>query len=182
MGTVDPLRDIEEIRQVKHRHLRCIDLKLWDELGDTLTEDAVLHTGTSAFGKLVDITGRGQIVAFLRAKLGPAVLTGHAASQPEIAVDGDVATGIWSHRETMLATKHRIIVATNGFWEDSYQRGADARWRIARTGYVRNYEVMVSQDDLPSFKIISALGSELAGRAHSDPGLAADMTPAQGQP
>jgi hypothetical protein len=181
MGAVEPLRDIEEIRQVKHRHLRCIDLKLWDELGGTLTEDAVLHTGTSAFGKLVEITGRAEIVAFLRGKLGPAVLTGHCASQPEIAVDGDMATGIWSHRETMLATRHRIIIATTGFWEDCYERGPDARWRIARTGYVRSYEIMVSQDDLPSFKIIAALGGELSPGAHAEAGSPAGLTPAQGQ-
>jgi hypothetical protein len=31
---------IEEIRQVKHCYLRCVDLKLWDDLADTFTEDA----------------------------------------------------------------------------------------------------------------------------------------------
>jgi len=179
MGAAEPLRDIEEIRQVKHRYLRCIDLKLWDELGDTLTENSVLDTRTSAFGKLVEITGRAQIVALLRARLGPAVLTGHAASQPEIAVDGDSATGIWSHRETVLATTHRIVTASTGFWDDRYERGGDARWRIARTGFTRVYEVMLSLDDLPSFKVIAALGSELPESA--DAGLAADVTPVQGQ-
>jgi hypothetical protein len=169
MDTVESLRDIEDIRQVKYRYLRCIDLKLWDELGDTLTECATLQTGTSAFGKLVEITGRQQIVAFLRARLGPAVLTGHAASQPEITVDGDVATGIWSHRETVLATRHRMVIASTGFCEDRYERGAGPSWRIARTGYLRSYEVMMSLDDLPSFKIIAGLG------------LAADLAPAPSQ-
>ena len=31
---------IEEIRQVKHCYLRCVDLKLWDDLADTFTQDA----------------------------------------------------------------------------------------------------------------------------------------------
>jgi hypothetical protein len=181
MGAVELLRDIEEIRQVKHRYLRCIDLKLWDEIGDTLTENAALRTGTSAFGKLVEITGRPEIVAFLRARMGPAVLTGHTASQAEITVDGDNATGIWSHRETELATKHRMVIASTGFCEERYERGGDVRWRIAQTGYVRSYEVMMSLDDLPSFKIIAALGSELPESAYAGAGLAADMTPAHGQ-
>ncbi len=167
MGEVGPLRDIEDIRQVKHRYLRCVDLKLWDEIGDTLTENATLETGTSAFGKLVEISGRPEIVAFLRAKLGPAMLTGHTATQPEIVVDGDMATGVWSHRETVLATKHRLVIASMGFCEERYERGSDACWRIAWTGYVRSYEVMASMDDLPSFKIIAALGSELPGKAHA---------------
>jgi hypothetical protein len=181
MGTVEPLRDIEEIRQVKHRYLRCIDLKLWDELGDTLTRNATFDTGESAFGKVVEISGRPQIVAFLRARLGPAVLTGHVVGQPEIAVDGDTATGIWSHRETVLASKHRIVIASTGFWDDRYERGDDAHWRIARTAYVRTYEVMLSLNDLPSFKIISALGGELPESSYPDVGLPADLTPAQGQ-
>ena len=159
MDAAEQLLDIEEIRQVKHRYLRCVDLKLWDELGDTLTEDAVLDTGTSAFGKLAEIIGRLEIVAFFSAKLGPAVLTGHTASQPEITVDGDMATGIWSYRETVLSTRHRMVIAGTGFCEESYERCADARWRIARIGYLRSYEAMASLDDLPSFKITAALGS-----------------------
>ncbi len=169
MGAIERLRDIEEIRQVKHRYLRCVDLKLWDELGDTLTENATLDTGTSAFGKLAEITGRPEIIAFFRARLGPAMLTGHTASQPEITVDGDMATGIWSHRETVLATKHRMVIASTGFCEERYERGADARWLIARTSYMRTYEVMASLDDLPSFKIIAALGGELPENADGRP-------------
>lgn len=168
MGTIERLHEIEEIHQVKHRYLRCVDLKLWDEIGDTLTENAVFDTGTSAFGKLAEINGRLEIVAFFRASLGPAMLTGHTATQPEVTVDGGSATGVWSHRETVLATAHRMIIASTGYCEDRYERGADARWRIGRTGYVRTYEVMASLDDLPSFKIIAALGSELSGNGHAD--------------
>ena len=176
MGAVEQLLDIEEIRQVKHRYLRCVDLKLWDEIGDTLTECAILDTGTSAFGKLVEISGRPEIVAFFSAKLGPAMLTGHTATQPEISVDGDTATGIWSYRETVLSTRHRIVIAGTGFCEERYERCADARWRIARIGYLRSYEAMASLDDLPSFKVTAALGSlrplnGAAGHPVAAPGL-----------
>jgi len=179
MGAIERLRDIEEIRQVKHRYLRCVDLKLWDELGDTLTEDATLDTGTSAFGKLAEITGRPEIIAFFRARLGPAMLTGHTASQPEITVDGDTAAGVWAHHETVLATRHRMVITSTGFCEERYERGADARWRIARTSYVRTYEVMASLDDLPSFKIIAALGGELPESEYGDARPPADLAPAR---
>ena len=151
MEVAEQLRDIEEVRQVKHRYLRCLDLKLWDEIGDTLTEDAALASGTSAFGQVAEIAGRPQIVAFLRARLGAGTLTCHTASQPEITVAGDTATGIWSYRETVLATRHRMVIAGTGFCEERYERGADASWRIARTRYLRGYEAMASFDDLPSF-------------------------------
>ena len=173
MSAIERLHEIEEIRQVKHRYLRCVDLKLWDEIGDTLTEDAMLDTGTSAFGKLAAITGRPEIAAFFRARLGPDMLTEHTATQPEITVDGDIATGIWSHRDTVLATRHRMVIASTGYCEERYERGADARWRIAAIGYVRTYEVMASLDDLPSFKIIAALGGELPGNGHAGTGAPA---------
>jgi hypothetical protein len=175
MGVAEQLRDIEEVRLVKHRYLRCVDLKLWDEFGDTLTERAVLETGTSAFGQVAEIAGRVQIAAFLRAKLGPGTLTCHTATQPEITVDGDAATGVWSYRETVLATRHRMVIAGTGFCEESYERGADGAWRIARTRYLRSYEAMASLDDLPSFKITVALGSELPANGHPGGETPADV-------
>ena len=36
------LATIEEIRQVKYRYLRCVDLKLWDELAEVFTPDATV--------------------------------------------------------------------------------------------------------------------------------------------
>ena len=100
MDSLEGLRSLEEIRQVKYRSLRCVDLKLWDEIGDVFTEDADLDYGTVAYGKPLQIAGRPGIVAFFRTKLGPDTLTSHSAGQPEITVDGDSvsthrATGIW---------------------------------------------------------------------------------------
>jgi hypothetical protein len=154
---------IEEIRQVKYRYLRCVDLKLWEELGDTLTESAVLDFGTTDFGTSLEISGRSEVVAFNRAKFGPGTLTAHTAAQPEITIDGDTAAGVWSLRETLLATRHGMIITAAAFHYDRYERGADGAWRIARSSYARSYEAMVSLSDLPSFKIISALGDEPAG-------------------
>jgi hypothetical protein len=152
---------IEEIRQVKYRYLRCVDLKLWDEIGETLTEDATLDFGTTDFGGLLEITGRSEIVAFNRGKFGPGTLTAHTAAQSEISVDGNTAAGVWSLRDTLLATRHRLIITGAAFHYDRYERGADACWRIARSAYARNYEAMMSMDNLPSFKIIAALGGDL---------------------
>jgi SnoaL-like domain len=158
---LDGLCHLEEIRRVKYRYLRCVDLKLWDEIGDTFTEDATVDYGTIVYGKPLKISGRPEIVAFFRTKLGPDVLTGHVAGQPEITLagDGDTATGIWSFQDTVLATRHRMMIAGAAFYHDRYQRGIDGRWRIAHTGHVRTYEVMMSLDDLPSFRVTAKLES-----------------------
>ena len=170
MDSLEGLRRLEEIRQVKYRCLRSIDLKLWDEIGDVFTDDADLDYGTVAYGKPLQIAGRAGIVAFFRTKLGPDALTSHSAGQPEITVDGngaggDRATGIWQVRDTVLATRHRMLITGASFHYDRYQRGPDSRWRLAGTRCVRNYEAMVSLDDLPSFKLTAVLDGLLDGQA-----------------
>jgi SnoaL-like domain len=152
------LRDAEAICLLKHRYMRCLDLKRWAEIADTLTGNAAYVPGTSAFGRLAEIVGRAEIVAFLRAKLGSSLLTDHTAGQPEIKVDGDTATGIWSYRETVMATEHRMLVSGTGFCEERYERCADAQWRIAEIRYVRGYEMIMSFDDLPSLRLIMPPG------------------------
>jgi SnoaL-like domain len=151
------LETLEEIRQVKYRYLRCVDTKLWDEIGDVFTADAVVDYGTHAYDKPLKMSGREEIVAFFRKTLGPDILTVHAAGQPEITVDGEEATGIWSFQDTVIATKYRVVVSGAAFYHDRYRRDADGRWRISQTSYVRTFETTMSLDDLPSFKLIAAL-------------------------
>jgi hypothetical protein len=143
---------LEEIRRVKYRYLRCVDLKLWDEIGETFTADATADYGTPALGKPLQLKGRDEIVAFLRDSLGPDIITVHFASQPEIDIDGDTAVGTWCFEDTVIATEYRVVIKGSAFYEDRYARDDDARWRIAHTGYVRTYEATMSLDDLPSLK------------------------------
>jgi hypothetical protein len=152
------LETLEEIRQVKYRYLRCVDTKLWDEIGDTFTEDATVDYGTQAYGKPLKMSGRDEIVAFFRGALGPDILTVHAAGQPEITVDGDTAAGIWSFQDTVIAVKYRVVIAGAAFYHDKYRREAGT-WRISHTEYVRTYESMMSLDDVPSWKLIASLSS-----------------------
>ena len=146
------LAALEEIRRLKYHYLRCVDRKLWDEIGDVFTADATVDYGTKALGEPIRLRGREEIVAFLRKSLGPGIITVHFASQPEIDVDGDAATGTWSFEDTVIATEYRVVIKGAAFYEDRYARGDDGKWRIAHTGYVRTYEVMMSLDDVPSLK------------------------------
>jgi hypothetical protein len=146
---------LEEIRQVKYCYLRCVDLKLWDDLAETFTADATAEYGTPALGDPIRLAGRDAIVAFLRDKLGPEIITTHFATQPEITVDGDTARGTWSFQDTVIATEYRVVITGAAFYEDRYARCDDGNWRIAHTGYVRTYESMMSLDDMPSFRITS---------------------------
>ena len=173
------LAALEEIRRLKYRYLRCVDLKLWDEIADVFTPDATVDYGTLALGQPVRLAGRDEIVAFLRGKLGPDIITVHFASQPEIDVHSDEASGTWSFEDTVIATGYRVLIKGAAFYEDRYARGEDGRWRISHTGYVRTYEVMMSLDDAPSLKFTA---NRWAAGPGSEPGAEQQGAEQRAQP
>lgn len=133
MGTAD---DLEAIRQLKYAYFRLLDLKQFDELGLLLTEDA-----TSAYdgGNLAQ-RGRREIVAFLSGALGdPGVVTMHTGHHPELAVDGDHATGRWYLEDRVTIPAADLVIAGTALYDDRYRRTEDG-WRIAHTGYERIFE------------------------------------------
>jgi ketosteroid isomerase-like protein len=146
---------LEEIRRLKYRYLRCVDLKRWDEIAEVFTPDATADYGTPSAGRPLNLRGRDEIVTFLRDSLGNGIITLHSAGQPEIDVDGDTATGTWRFEDTVIATEFNVVIAGAAFYEDRYARGEDGRWRISHTGYVRIYETSMSLADLPSLRLTS---------------------------
>ncbi|MCU1351169.1 MAG: Bile acid 7-alpha dehydratase [Acidimicrobiales bacterium] len=140
---------IEEIKRLKYRYLRHLDLKQWDDFGSLFTDDA-----TASYGADLSFSSREEIVAFMRASLGPDMITSHQCHHPEIEVgaDGTTATGSWNLADVVIMTEHRLLLTGAAFYSDRYVR-ADDGWRIAHTGYVRTFEAMQSFDDTPSFKL-----------------------------
>jgi hypothetical protein len=153
-GAVD-LAGLEQIRRLKYRYLRCVDLKLWEEIADLFTPDATADYGTPSAGRPLNLNGRDEIVDFLRESLGNGIITLHAAGQPEIDIDVEagIATGIWRFTDTVIATEFRIVISGAAFYEDRYELGEDGKWRISHTGYQRLYESSMSLDDWPSWKL-----------------------------
>ena len=131
-----------------------MDLKLWDEIAEVFTKDATADYGDHVSGtEPIRTWAAGRRSSHsLRDSLGPDIITLHAAGQPEIDVDGNLATGTWRFEDTVIATEYRLVIKGAAFYEDRYQRGADGIWRIAHTGYERIYEATMSLDDIPSWK------------------------------
>jgi hypothetical protein len=149
------LVSIEEIRQLKYRYFRTLDLKLWDEFGDCLAEDVVARYGTQAMDKPLHYDNRADVVEFMSGNLGPGIVTIHIASHPEISVDGDKASGSWGFEDTVIVPDFMVIIRGGGYYVDEYRKDPDGKWRIAATKYERIYEAMTSLDDTPSFKLIA---------------------------
>lgn len=148
---------LEEIKQLKYRYMRCIDLKLWDEIAECFTEDA-----TAAYsGGKYRFEGRDAIIGFLREAMGAESFhSSHSVGHPEITLKGDAsATGIWKLDDVVVDTRFGIEIRGAAFYEDEYARGADGTWRIRLTGYKRIYEQIVSRGDTPSLKLTASLWS-----------------------
>ena len=138
-GTMEltDLIDIEAIKRVKYRYLRCIDQKLWDDLVDVLTEDC-----TAAYsGGKYSYDGRDAIIEFLRTSMGSQdFLSSHRCHHPEIDLTGaDSATGVWALEDTVIMKEWDLTIRGAAFYTDTYRR-TPAGWRIAHTGYKRTYE------------------------------------------
>ena len=110
---------IEEIKRLKHRYLRTLDLKQWDEFADTLTPDC-----SADYGERLSFLGRDEIVAFMRRSLGPELITMHHCHHPEIDVEpgADEATGTWALEDKVILWKDRLMITGATFYEDRYRR------------------------------------------------------------
>jgi hypothetical protein len=149
------LASIEEIRQLKYRYFRTLDLKEWDAFGDCLAEDIRARYGTQAMPEPLHFDSRADVVTYMSENLGPGVITIHIGSHPEIAVDGDTATGSWGFEDTVIVPDFKILIRGGGYYQDEYRKDSDGRWRISSTKYERIYEAMTSLEDTPSFKLIA---------------------------
>ena len=142
------LVDIHLIEQVKYRYVRGLDHKDWDLFRSCFADDA-----TASYGGRLEFSSADEIVDYMRATLGPSMITLHQVHQPEITVSGDTAVGLWGLMDRVIMTEYRLLLDGASTYHDRYVRGADGQWRISHTGYERIYEQMVSFDDVPSFNL-----------------------------
>jgi hypothetical protein len=138
--------DFEQIRQLKYRYLRTLDTKQWDDFADCFVPDATADYAGLAFAD------RAALVDYMRTNLGPAIVTMHHCHHPEIAVDGDTATGRWYLHDQVISAEYGFRLEGAAFYEDRYVR-TDAGWKVAHTGYERTFEATYQLADLPGFAL-----------------------------
>ena len=133
----EDLVEIEQIKRLKYRYVRCLDQKRWDEIEKCFVPDAVASYGGGAWA----FEGRDAILEFLRSSMGSEqFLSSHRVGQPEIDITGpDTATGIWALADTVAQLEFGVDIRGGAFYEDTYVK-VDGQWRIKSTGYKRTYE------------------------------------------
>jgi SnoaL-like domain len=142
MSPHDATADVEAIKQLKYRYLRALDTKHWDDFADTLAEDIAADYGPS-IGEELHFTNRNDLVNYMRSALGPAVITEHRVTHPEISVTGDTASGNWYLQDRVIVAEFNFMLIGAAFYRDRYRRTEDG-WKISSTGYDRTYDATMS--------------------------------------
>jgi hypothetical protein len=157
MAGTDPhaidLHELEAIKRLKYRYLRCLDQKRWDELAECFTADARSSYGGGRYA----FEGRDAIMDFLRKAMGaPSFLSSHRVHHPEIEITSPTtATGTWALEDTVIETRAGITIRGAAFYSDEYvKEGGD--WRIRFTGYKRTYEEVESRRDRPGLRLTAS--------------------------
>jgi len=129
------LGELRAIEGLKYRYLRCLDLKLWDELATVFTEDA----SASYAGGNLNFKGRDSIIDFLRGALATQ-LTSHKCHHPEIELQSEErAVGVWALEDVVIDPDAGYTIRGAAYYRDRYRK-TDGRWLIEHTGYRRVYE------------------------------------------
>ena len=151
--TPDQLVEIELIRQLKYKYMRCLDQKCWDEMAEVFTPDA-----TAAYsGGKYSYEGRDAILEFLSSSMGADTFhSSHHVHHPEIQLTSkSTATGTWALQDVVIDLKWEITIRGAAFYNDEYAK-RDGLWRICHTGYRRLYEEMESRKDKPDLKLTAS--------------------------
>ena len=143
------LQELEAIKRLKYKYLRCLDQKCWAELATCFTEDATSSYGDGKYA----FDGRDAIMQFLETSMPKTMLTSHRVHHPEIDLTSErTATGIWALDDVVIETKGGFTIRGSAFYRDEYVK-VNGEWKIRATGYQRVYEELQSRTESPSLRL-----------------------------
>ena len=135
--TPSDLVEIELIKRLKYKYMRCLDQKRWDEMVECFSDDAVAQYS----GGKYTYEGREAILGFFRAAMGStSFLSSHRVHHPEIDLTSPTtATGTWALEDVVVDAKRDFSLRGAAFYTDEYVK-QEGSWVIRRTAYRRTYE------------------------------------------
>ena len=146
------IEDIEAIKRLKAKYLRCIDMKLWDEVVECFTEDATTDYTDGQYQQ----QGRDQIVGFLKKGLGRDHFFGfHQCHHPEIEMTGKTtARGVWSLHYYMIDSREKKGYQCGAFYKDEYVK-VNGTWKMKSTGYTRVFEENWDRNETKGLNLVA---------------------------
>jgi len=138
MDKLQKLLDIEEIKNLKHRYFRAIDMADFDLLEDIFAEDvSVDYRGGSYRWQA---SGKEEIITNLRYSFHSKACGMHSGHHPEIIINSQTkATGKWYLHDIFYNFDENIVTMGSALYDDKYQK-IDGKWRIGFSEYDRIWE------------------------------------------
>jgi hypothetical protein len=144
------LEDLEAIKRLKYKYLRCVDTKWLNGLAECFTEDAT----TSYEGGKHSLVGREAIMRFFRSKDFHQIVTMHHVHHPEIEITGaTTARATWALEDYVIDIKANWSLHGGAFYDDEYVQ-VDGRWKIKHTGFKRIFWERWNRAELKSLQLM----------------------------
>jgi hypothetical protein len=147
---MDELLEIEAIKRLKYKYMRCLDQKRWTEMAECFTDDATTAYGDGKYA----FSGREAILRFLVDAMGhPSFLSSHRVHHPEIVLtSATTAHGTWALEDFVLDPERKLIIQGAAFYADEYVK-VGGQWHIRSTGYTRTFEFVESLNERPGLRV-----------------------------
>ena len=150
------LVEIEAIKRLKYRYMRCVDTKQWDELAGCFSPDA-----TTNYGGRHKYAGVEAIMGFLRTMDSPDVITMHHVHHPEIELTGPrTARATWTLQDYVINLSRDWSLHGTALYGDEYVK-VDGEWKIKHTGYRRIFSETWARSDIKSLKVTESMHAPL---------------------
>lgn len=146
------LAEVEAIKRLKYRYVRCVDTKQWEDLARCFAPDA-----TTNYGGKYRYSGVDAIMGFMRKYNPPEVITMHQVHHPEIEITGEAtARATWALQDYVINVPGEWSVHGAALYEDEYIK-ADGEWKIKHTGYRRIFSERWTRSEIKSLKVTESM-------------------------
>jgi SnoaL-like domain len=151
------IEDVEAVKKAMFRYYRCLDFKLFDELGDCFTQDVTADYGMPGWGA----EGREALVDFLAANESREdYRVSHSSHNEEVEiVDATTARGYFKLHDWVVMSGVTMMRGF-GLYDMGFEKSN--RWRIKtlKLHYVYREEHHVHIDNVATPSLTPALRSE----------------------
>lgn len=139
MESVTNMSDIDQIRALKARYCRLIDTKAWDDFRKLFTDSMTFYRDDAAVPmSTVPVTASADAFVDRIAVWLATAVTVHQVTSAEIDVEtSDHASGVWAMFDWVDNPQFGIAYRGFGHYHERYEKGGDARWRIAELRLTR---------------------------------------------
>ena len=141
MEAIDRLLAIEEIRNLKHKYFRAIDMADYELLSTIFTDDITVdyRGGTYRW----QASGKDEIITSMKYSFHDQTCAMHTGHHPEIEIiDGKNASGLWYLHDIFYNFNENIITQGTALYKDKYVY-QDSKWLIQFSEYDRISESIV---------------------------------------